>query len=570
MYGFSSQPDIPSETLELDDWGAATLAYPKWLVRGTVRVAGTGDPIPGAQLTTTVAVVRDTLIFGRLPDPLPGNGSACGTTSIPIEANELGQFEFAAMEPDFWISAYQFGFNPDSIPVSFGGIDTLVVHLDLEPTALSSITGTLTDRTSGDGIAATVVLMQNGEPGDSTVTDPGTGAFSFDGLPVSFPPYLTYTGLVIHADIPYPGTTVIDQEIEVAEGSPTVLDLTLGPADVFLVDDDDGAGYEDYFTEAIAAAGRSYNHYDAAAVGESGVNALKLFPIESKVVWFTGDATTGTLTQAEQDSLTAYLARGGKLFLTGQNIAEELDGAGSTFLSDVLHTGHEENVGFFMALGVAGNDVTGFLETFFTTGSGGANNQTSRDRLVVNPPAEEIIFYVTNPVDLTPQGTAAIAVEGPNGAKTVFMGFGFESLNAVGDPTRASREETMLAILNWFDGITGIGDGDGPGGDGALPRVFALGQNYPNPFNPSTTIRYAIPAGLAGAETSGAVRVRLTLYDARGRMVRTLVDREQEPGSYSVHWDGRDDRGRTVGSGVYLYRLRAGDRDLTRKMTIVR
>jgi hypothetical protein len=127
----------------------------------------------------------------------------------------------------------------------------------------------------------------------------------------------------------------------------------------------------------------------------------------------------------------------------------------------------------------------------------------------------------------------------------------------------------MLAILNWFDGITGIGDDDGEE-SASLPRVFSLQQNFPNPFNPSTTIRYSIPVDISGDETAEKVAVRLNLYDARGRRIRTLIDREQEPGDYVVHWDGKDDQNHPVGSGVYLYRLEAGDRILTRKMTIVR
>jgi hypothetical protein len=216
--------------------------------------------------------------------------------------------------------------------------------------------------------------------------------------------------------------------------------------------------------------------------------------------------------------------------------------------------------------------VTTDLEFFMTLGAGGANNQTSRDLLVSSAPAEELIYYLINPVDPTPQGTAAIYVEGTSDSKAVLMGFGFEAINrAGGDPTQATREETMLAILNWFDGITGIGDDDGTGGDITLPRVLALQQNYPNPFNPSTTIRYAIPSSEGDERPSQAtVPVQLILYDLRGRLIRTLVDREQGPGSYAVHWDGLDNLNRSVGSGIYLYRLKAGDQVLTRKMTVLR
>ena len=111
--------------------------------------------------------------------------------------------------------------------------------------------------------------------------------------------------------------------------------------------------------------------------------------------------------------------------------------------------------------------------------------------------------------------------------------------------------------------LAGIGRGAGAT-SASLPRVFSLSQNYPNPFNPSTTIRYDIPGG------SVTVPVRLLVYDIRGRLVRKLVDRDREPGRYQVHWDGRDDRGASVSSGVYLYRIEAGEFKSIRKMVLVR
>ena len=96
-----------------------------------------------------------------------------------------------------------------------------------------------------------------------------------------------------------------------------------------------------------------------------------------------------------------------------------------------------------------------------------------------------------------------------------------------------------------------------------LPRAFALAQNVPNPFNPSTTISYNVPEG-------STVRVRLEIFNLRGQLVRTLVDELREAGAYSVVWDGKDRTGRDVSSGVYFYRLRAGDFIQTRKMVLLK
>lgn len=93
------------------------------------------------------------------------------------------------------------------------------------------------------------------------------------------------------------------------------------------------------------------------------------------------------------------------------------------------------------------------------------------------------------------------------------------------------------------------------------PIAFGMEQNHPNPFNPSTVIRYAISEG---------GHVRLVVYNALGQEVRRLIDREQDPGRYRADWDGRDAAGRQVSSGLYLYRLTAGEKEVMRRMMLTK
>lgn len=97
-----------------------------------------------------------------------------------------------------------------------------------------------------------------------------------------------------------------------------------------------------------------------------------------------------------------------------------------------------------------------------------------------------------------------------------------------------------------------------------LPKVSSLAQNSPNPFNPSTTISYTV------APIESLVPVRLEVFNIRGQLVRTLVNEVVEPGEYSFFWQGLDDHGKELSSGVYFYRLRAGNFVATRKMVIVK
>lgn len=89
----------------------------------------------------------------------------------------------------------------------------------------------------------------------------------------------------------------------------------------------------------------------------------------------------------------------------------------------------------------------------------------------------------------------------------------------------------------------------------------ALHQNHPNPFNPSTTIRY---------ELADAGRVNLTIYSVEGKHVRTLVDEVESAGSHDVVWDGRNDAGVRVGSGVYFCTMRAGSCVQTRRLVLLK
>ena len=93
------------------------------------------------------------------------------------------------------------------------------------------------------------------------------------------------------------------------------------------------------------------------------------------------------------------------------------------------------------------------------------------------------------------------------------------------------------------------------------PDNITIYQNYPNPFNPTTTIEYSLPE--AGS-------INLTVFDIRGKEVTTLHDVNKPPGSYEVLWNGMDQHGNPVSTGVYFARLQAGDFSQTIKMVYLR
>ena len=94
-----------------------------------------------------------------------------------------------------------------------------------------------------------------------------------------------------------------------------------------------------------------------------------------------------------------------------------------------------------------------------------------------------------------------------------------------------------------------------------LPEAFSLSQNYPNPFNSCTIIQYFLPR---------TCQVRLEIFNILGQKVKELISESLDSGYHTIHWDGRDQNGQVLASGVYFYRLQADGTNLTRKMAILR
>lgn len=94
-----------------------------------------------------------------------------------------------------------------------------------------------------------------------------------------------------------------------------------------------------------------------------------------------------------------------------------------------------------------------------------------------------------------------------------------------------------------------------------IPQEFALYQNYPNPFNPETTIRYQLPE---------SANVFVNIYNLKGQLVRTLVNENKEAGRHETVWDARHETGQSIPSGVYFYRIQAGDFVEVKKLTLLR
>ena len=117
--------------------------------------------------------------------------------------------------------------------------------------------------------------------------------------------------------------------------------------------------------------------------------------------------------------------------------------------------------------------------------------------------------------------------------------------------TYSNNYGTPGAVNDWMSGVD----------ETEVPVAFSLGQNYPNPFNPTTTIEFTLPA---------AGFTNLLIYNVMGQKVRELVFDTMKAGVHAVIWDGRDDSGNPVSSGIYLINLKSGEHISTGRMLMMK
>jgi subtilisin family serine protease len=355
-----------------------------------------------------------------------------------------------------------------------------------------------------------------------------------------------------------PGTQAhwITFSIEVHDGSGQYamvdsLDMMVGRPQLLVVDDDGGDDCEEILLQDLDHLLVGYDHWDVAASAKIGLDELTKYDV---IVWMTGAERESTLTIEDQAALSDFLNGGGYLFLSGENIGDEI-GEGS-FLNDKLMIAHQSDTVWNLppeVSGVDGDEITDGALLFLWGPFGPIASPSGVEAL---GEAVEILTYQN---DL--QGHAAgVRYQSSEGYRVVYFGFGYEGIRTAGSYTPSWI--ILRNILHWFDMETPV-DLEPSSPDGH-PEAFSLSQNYPNPFNASTSICYHI------LPEEEAQWTTLRIYNLLGQEVRTLVHERQAPGRYEVIWDGRNRCGQPVSSAIYFYRLTRGDRSRTRKMVLLR
>ena len=418
-----------------------------------------------------------------------------------------------------------FAHQSQEVPTTLLVNDTITADFVLDPQLEAVLSGQVLDPGTGLGIQADLQFFAEGNPSEEpyqTLTTDADGNYSVQTIIGNY-------DIDISPISPYPVTLLSGVNLDTLG---TAFNIELTPAKVMVVDDDDGDDFESFFATALADSGISYHPWDVTVSGSPALADINEYP-SGIVAWFTGNAAT-TLTADELSNLHSHLTNGGRIFLTGQNIVEQ---NATSDLFTTMGMDFANDTGLPVITGVDGEFSEGLA--FTTVGGSGASNQTSRDNIsITDTSTTRDVFRYGN----SPSLVAGAVYESGSGTGLV-LGFGFEAINTV-----AAQSEVMDAIVAFLDSsvVVGIEDGaDLPIADG-----YHLAQNYPNPFNPSTTIEFTVPA---------VSEVELTIYNVRGQRIRTLVSGNMTVGTHQAVWDGSDQHGQHVASGIYLYRLNVGE-----------
>jgi len=380
----------------------------------------------------------------------------------------------------------------------------------------------------------------------------------------------------------YPAGAITDQQYLSASVLPlkTATNPTGGCTDslatILFVNNFSGRETKAYVAESLKGMGYKFDTWDVNAPSSGVGNTLggstagepvyhwpptdisKLVQY-STIVWHSGNLNSFTIRPEDQAVIQSWIQQSGKsrnFWISGDNIADDLITrtqefnsflaftCGVRFFRDLWETLPQDSL-LPLVSGVVGGPTAG-RSMHVDAGCPQIDDFdliASSTQAPVNGKAGTLLRYPNNLIAGTRYATKYVSF-GSDSARVAFLGFSFNSIKEGGERLLLTRD-----IMNTYFKETPCYAASAVEADpvGEAPPVpNSLGQNIPNPFNPSTTIRYSV-------SSAGPVSIRV--YNAGGALVRTLVSTAHAPGAYSVRWDGTDDRGRHLGSGVYFYRI---------------
>jgi hypothetical protein len=546
MWWSSSNGDTTKRSLHLEDVMGVSVLYPSWKIQGNI----TSNGVPVATFPLWFRGSKASTV-GPVENPISSRYNRSGYLLDTLYTDFAGQYSTVAIDQSFDLIVDGFGYERDSVHIAFGApgpigqTQTMTQNFQLQQTPMATMTGTVCDAGTQSPIVARIEVYGAGDPAglSAAVTSQTDGSFS-----VSLHSKETYRVAVLP---PAPYIDKVESTTVYLSLAGATLAFSVPRAEVLLVDDDAGAAFQSSYQNSLDRLHFPRRTFSVADSATSPATTLALFTSRPVIVWETGNDSTNALNATEHNAILSHLAAGGRIILTGQNLAQGLS-SNDTLLAGLLGIRYSGPATTVSVKGFVG-DVIGSGVNYLVTG--GTNPQTSKDAVALVPGNPG----VTTPTLYYPAGSdssqlAGVRVQGGGGWAATFFGFGLEGLSPV-------RQDTFL--LRSFRYFGQVSTGVIPTVGQKIPDRFELEQNFPNPFNPATTIRYRLPQ-------SGKVTLRV--FSILGQEVASLVDGHQEAGVHEVYWDGNVTSG---ASGVYFLQMTAkGDDGVEfvqlRKMILVK
>ena len=445
-----------------------------------------------------------------------------------------GRYTFRYMQSDsnasaenVTIIASKFRFVPDTFATSISYGSTIVLDFQLDSLTKATISGTITDSLSGQGVVADVLFFLKGDPTGGptfTTTTQPNGSYSVSATIGNY-------RIEVLAPAPYVDE-VVPKNVSLSAGG-TTANFALLEAEVLLVDDDGGVSSEADYQSSLDRQNLRRRTFSVADSGSTPSAVLASFNEKPVMLWFTADDTTNALTMNERLVIVSHLIGGGNAIITGQNMAE-FTAPGDTLLAKHLGIQYNGAPTAPFLRGFAGDIIGDGISLLFTA--------SSKDMLSIitgsTGQPTKTLYYGTSLSDTV--NIAGVRVIGPGSAwGATFFGFGLGRL------APAFQDTFIIRSIRYFDQIVvSVSERDAQ----TVPSEFTLAQSYPNPFNPTTQIKYGLP------QQSHAT---VTIYNVVGQKVAALFDGVQAAGFHEVTWNGTNAKGTPVASGIYFYKLEA-------------
>jgi len=321
------------------------------------------------------------------------------------------------------------------------------------------------------------------------------------------------------------------------------LEIPVGYPDVLIVDADQGNTERTsrYYEDALEEMGYSYETSQLTAA--SGIFPADMFP--QAVIAFSGTGEDSIFSQAQWTELQNYFYGGGRLILSGQNIAQDCAVNYPTVLSNFLWSTFIDDHSNDLTIAGNPNYVPAQDLNLVMAGSGGAWNQNSLDVITPLPIAQTVFVY--NTANL--QNAAGIYWQSSQG-KMFYLAFGIEGINDA-----ASSGNTRGEVLQMMFDVFGLSSVPAENAQ-AIPSTTQLMTPYPNPFNSTASIDFVL---------AQPGRTSVVIYDVLGREVTRLRDEYSEAGSHSLRWEAG-----YLASGIYFVELTTSEKAMRQKVLILK